>query len=305
MTIAGEKSGWNIYNMHLMGTMALEGYISALEKYKHLDSNINIQTSLILLEFSHEEHLSAYKIYTRIKNDTDRTKAYKNINKHVKRLESLEFIVPVKLRSLKNIHAAKHYRISEAGMFHLFYPHNIVWVFLIPKILENYRNYSIFETLVYPYFKRETLAAINQTINFQLSINRFRFFYILHVIDAIYGYLKNCCMEIHRFMYNKPYTNIDYATSGVHIHEVDRNHAEELEDLDIKITKLKDDLILKILLGFQYQYPVQMDMDPIVRDPHDIYTILAQDDKFMNNVDDLQKGFKMSLKIARRLRNRS
>jgi hypothetical protein len=179
-------------------------------------------------------------------------------------------------------------------MFHLcFQGYNLGSWSLLPKILENYGNSSIFEILVYPYFKRETLIAIKKLEWIES--------FTIEVMDAIRDYLENCCMEIRRFMNDKPYKSRDFPMYFYQGLNPNRSRAEELEDLNAEIIKLAGNLVLKIFLGFQQNRWIGFHRPP----GKDIYTILAQDDKFMDNVGDLQKGFKRSLKIALRLRNKS
>jgi hypothetical protein len=78
---------------------------------------------------------------------------YKNTHKRVKRLESLEFIEPVKAKEVKAEDAknrAKYYRISEAGMFYLFFREGMGVSDMLPSIIAAHGNYLIFETLLYP-----------------------------------------------------------------------------------------------------------------------------------------------------------
>jgi hypothetical protein len=290
-----------------MGTPNVESYIKDLLKYRHLGSNIG-KTIHILAEFSSTPYLSTYKLFTKSNI------AYKNVREHVKRLEQLGYIEPVLLGDghLGDlVHGAKYYRISEAGMFQLFLQHDLVPPTLLPKILEYFRNYSIFETLVYPYFKRETMTALKELWEAEWIDS-----FTIQIGTAMCDYLHNCCMEILQFM-NKPYVSRDFIRA-IYRQERIPNREEKLEDLYADLTELKTDLVMKILLWFD----TAMDRPDLVlggdRDPKtvmrfrtsqrkegkDIYTIMAQDNSFIDNANDLKKDIKRNLDIILQLRKR-
>lgn len=85
-----------------------------MQKYKHLGSDLGDQANKVLVEFSDKRYMSTYMVYNNFKRKTD----YKNTHKRVKKLETLQFIEPVKVKEAR--HEAKYYRITEAGMFQLF-----------------------------------------------------------------------------------------------------------------------------------------------------------------------------------------
>ena len=144
-------------------------------------------------------------------------KARVNAAFEVKRLESLEFIEPVKTKNTK--HRAIYYRISEAGMFQLFtyriYP---ILASSLHTILVNNGNYSIFETFLYPYFRKETLTVTEPNYAIRL---------------AIVNYLNACCTAAHSL------------TTSYEEHN-------SLEAVEGYISGLKNELVMKILILFGF-----------------------------------------------------
>jgi hypothetical protein len=198
--------------------MDIRGYISILERYKHLGSDIGDRANEILTEFLYAQHLSTYMVYSKFRDHPGHHKiAYKNIHKRIKRLESLEFIEPVKTKNTK--HGAIFYRISEAGMFQLFiyriYP---ILASFLHSILVNNGNYSIFETFLYPYFRKETLTVTEPNYAIRL---------------AIVNYLNSCCTAAHSL------------TTSYEEHN-------SLEAVEGYISGLKNELVMKILILFGF-----------------------------------------------------
>lgn len=267
--------------------MTIGGYVSTLLNYKHLGTNIGDQAITVLFEFLEKESLSIYNVYSNFKRTKSKT-AYKDIHGRIKRLESLEFLDPIEVKDASN-RGAKYYRISEAGVFQLFlqstewFPY---FVFLLAPMLEAHGNYFIFETLLYPYFKKQTLLDI-RTIPGEIKRRIVAGDYDIgssDINEAIYVYLRNCCIEIYRtIMMSKSFIK-------------DLKVPDDFEILDTHVTSQKNELIMKLLLYFR-SYKEAKRMDALV--------LLAQDDNFMKNVDDLHIDFQKAFNVAMRLGGRS
>ena len=281
-----------------MVRMSLEEYIFLLSRCKYLGYKIGINMR-ILDEFSSTQVLSTYRVYSKFKRVSesensfiDLSMAYKNVHKHVKKLESLGFIESVKRKDTK--HGAIYYRISEAGMVQLFLRDYISDKFL-PPILENHGNYSIFKTLLYPCFKKETLVEITsgetkmtkipaggRTMGFMFGGASFE------IRKLINEYLRDCCKAI------RPLTYSDSPIIGNPPGSKPRK--DYLKILDNNITLFKEVLVMKILLYLRH---------PEETDRMNALSVLTQDEKFMNIAHDLQKDFTRSLDFAMHLRTRS
>jgi hypothetical protein len=255
-----------------------------LEQCKDLDSSIGFRDKDILCEFSQTQILSTYKIYAEFKRGPmGKAMAYKNVHGHVKKLESLGFIEPVKRKDTK--HGAIYYRISEAGMFKLF-QHAPSTLFL-PSILGNHETYSIFKTFLYPYFKKETLTSMRLTEGYGVGKNDEKV--IREISEMIIEYLRNCCMKIYRFVVviiknpapSKPREGL-LAILDKHVSN--------------DIAQLKDALVMRILLCLR---------DPEEKEKMNVLSILVHDEKFIKIARDLQLDINRSLDIATRTRNES
>jgi hypothetical protein len=107
--------------------MGADGYISLVKSYVDLLSKSRSiyktpgPVALDILEvFAHNESLSAYQVYSKLKS-TRIKMAYKNVHKIIQRLLSLNLLIKAKKpRSYDNDHNAKYYMLSEYGIFRLF-----------------------------------------------------------------------------------------------------------------------------------------------------------------------------------------
>jgi hypothetical protein len=265
--------------------LTLATYISILEKYKHLGSDIGEQAWNILGEFGQYQYLSTYNIYSNFKRKGLKVD-YKNTYKRVKRLASLEFIEPVEQKEIKEEDTGRraiYYRISEAGMFRLFYRNvDILGTYRndLFHIWEIHGNSSFFETLLYPYFEKETFAALHRTEFLDYSTFDNPQDVKARIVFDLCRYLSDCCPDIYR------YTNRNKKSKS----------AEELKWLSRFLTSPRDDLIMNILKRFQ-KYKDATGVDALA--------ILAQDDKFMQLADELHKDFERGFNIAMRMGKRS
>jgi hypothetical protein len=235
--------------------------------------------------------LSTYNIYSNSKRLGLKVD-YKNTYKRVKRLASPEFIEPIKEKEVKEEDTGRgaiYYRISEAGMFRLFYKTKDVFHvirFDLFHILEINGNYSIFEALLYPYFKKDTFAALHR-IEFlsDFPMDNPQDVKARIVVDLC-KYLTDCCSEIDSDITHNKY--LKSCNKGF-------SPAEEINFLRYKLTIPKDDLIMKILKMFRrYKDPERLDA----------LAILAEDNRFMNEADDFHKDFEKSFNIAMRMGKR-
>lgn len=271
-----------------------------MKKYKHIGFNIGDQAAELLLEFSDVQYLSSYMACSNLKQD-DPTMDYKNTHKRVKRLESLEFIEPVKAKEVKvedARHGAKYYRISEAGMMHLFLREAIWLIDKLPTIIQTHGNYLIFETVLYPYFKKETLSALGTAVE-ALAVRTPKGIAIPIILSALGGslapiiegaafeilaamcyYIRNCCVEIYAYIkaLNHPMPKLNTQEKRALL---DKEHKLLVDHIALE----KDYLVMKILLCFRSYRKTKRP---------DVLAILAQDDKFMNIAQDLHKDFNRS-----------
>jgi hypothetical protein len=274
----------------IMGT--IESYVmNILEMHKYLGISLGDQAINILAEFSDKRYLSTYDVH-KIFRTGGKPMDYKNVHKRIKRLESLGCIGRVKSEDVKEEkpeRGAKYYRISETGMFHLLinkYPTKN-----LHDILQTNGDYSIFEAFLYPYFNKETFTSLYR-IKSPSTYSSFNFktpyFDIVErIIDEIHAYLRNCCIEIYQ--------------SIMDINEISEDPTyyedEDLKDTAYYLTEQKDNLAVSLLRLYSQWHKS--------KDASNGLNILAEDDKFMNLVDDLHKNFEKSYDIAMRMGKRS
>jgi hypothetical protein len=270
--------------------------VSVVEKYKHINSIIGDQAVELLFEFPNQNYVSSYGAYTSLKKGYP-TMDYKNTHKRVKRLESLEFIEPVKAKEVKVEdvrNRAKYYRISEAGMFYLFYREEKGVSDLLPSIINAHGNYLIFETLLYPYFKKETLAEFHNALELveddlgDIVAHVFKG-PVVEILDKICRYIGYCCHAISNYI----------AILKAHMPNLKNQEKKALRDRQLKelldgTTLEKDHLVMEIVLWFRsYKKTKYNDL---------VFLALAQDDKFVKIAQDLHKDYDRSFEIVRKIR---
>jgi hypothetical protein len=271
--------------------MVTETYISLLlQKYNPTEFSIGDQVLEVLTEFARHDYQSAYDVWSYIKDTHFPAVDYKNTHKRVKRLESLGYIEPSKVEEIgkKIQHGAIYYRITEAGLFQWFLHRNMLS--LLPLILQIHGNYSIFKTLLYPYFTKETVLELKKISDRLWSMPRGIHIDVFEdvnfkIFDAIYDYLRDCCFMLFHFIADRFYKKAKWES-----------HFSSLEDLDNQLIKLRNNLFIKILLWFS-AYDKEKQIDAVA--------ILAKDDKFMNIAYDIQGDLKRGFDIADHLRTKS
>jgi hypothetical protein len=120
--------------------------------------------------------------------------AYKNVNKRIHGLISLNLIQDTESNDNNtNKHNAKYYSLTEYGIYQLFLNKlNELSIRQLDTIISgkppssntiiffrNYHNSLIFESFLYPYFKKETIFAIGN-----------------YLLSEMYKYLADCCHRI-------------------------------------------------------------------------------------------------------------
>jgi hypothetical protein len=164
------KSGYKPYT-HIDYTE----YIDEISKSPNRKAELGFVAMQMLEHFLSTGPTSAYQIFKNLKSK-DHPMAYKNVNKRIQKLRSLNLIEEVKMQSE---HGAKYYRLTTGGLFNLLYKHklrSIMWLSAY-KFFQNYGDNIIFKTFVYPYFERETILQINHPLS----------------IFELFSYLINCC----------------------------------------------------------------------------------------------------------------
>jgi hypothetical protein len=160
--------------MYYMDPNGCIRYISTIGSFTNKTPEIDSISLDILKHFAWEKSLSAYQLYVKLKS-TDLEMAYKNVNKRVHNLVSLNLIQDTEAdKNDINKHKAKYYSLTEFGIFKLFLNKlNELQIRELDTIkfdkppssntltfFHNYHNSILFESFVYPYFARDTLFAI-------------------------------------------------------------------------------------------------------------------------------------------------
>jgi hypothetical protein len=174
-------------------------YVSEISNFSNRNYNLGPGASKILLQFANHPYISTYQIFSLLKKRGDAYKlAYKNVHKRIQKLLSLNLIEKVDLQSIRDplkesIHNPTYYRLSTGGLFHLIYKETSSLQFLsgTKKMFQNYSQNIIFKTLLYPYFKKQTLLKMNT----------------LMVFTEILSYLNKCCAMTNKIIESSSYKN--------------------------------------------------------------------------------------------------
>jgi hypothetical protein len=277
--------------------MNISGYTSILAKNKNINLEVGDVAISILSGFSQTSVLSAYQIYSSMKT------AYKNVHKRVQRLESLGLIELATSDAAS--HGAKYYKLTEGGMYKLYLSSDVKMRFVLSlsEIIKHHGNLEIFKTFLYPYFEKTTLIAMDRprlSTNVE-NIKTFKVFFDelrtftssprshdvvstfgktmsqylwgpnIRILFLLHQYLQKCCRHVQSIL-KEPARG--YIASDV------RGIAEEL--------------ILQLIFSFgeaEEKYA-----------PSSIQNPLTNDNKFMENAEDVFKRFERSYRIAANLR---
>lgn len=276
----------------------LSTYIETLRKYNHPETDIGDQAWLVLGEFARHQYISAYKVYSNFKSRGLKVD-YKNTYSRVVRLADLGFIERVKAKEFKgkaNRRRAIYYRISEAGMFRLFYGSESVNKMIqsevfpsIFSIVQNNGDRLVFETLLYPYFEKETLAALHDAPFDDATavikdIGSAEGSAKGSVVGSLWTYLDGCCAWIGWLL-------MQY---DLFVHDKD-GLASATRILQIFLTARRDDLIMNILRLFGECKDTER---------LDALAILARDNTFMKGMDYFHKNLERSYNLAMRMGKR-
>jgi hypothetical protein len=221
-------------------------YISLIYELHKKTPTIDTVFLNILKQFAWQKPLSAYQLWRNLRS-TDSGMAYKNINKRVRGLLSLNLIQEIKTSGNNiNKHNAKYYELTEFGIYQLFLNKpNALHIRELDTIksanppssntlifFHNYHNSLLFESFLYPYFGKNTFFAMGD-----------------YLLWDLYTYLANCChkikQELEYYDYNIPIYDTAFYWNKVQKH--DKNlllHLKEqfnLESIDsCEIQKIND-----------------------------------------------------------------
>jgi hypothetical protein len=179
--------------IYYMNTTKQYEYISTIYGLSRNAPKIGSVSLDILKQFAWEKYLSSYNVFSKLKS-TELQMAYKNVNKRIHELLSLNLIQETEVdKKDVNKHNAKYYNLTEYGIYQLFLnklsdlsirqldtikfeepPSSNALIFF-----RNYYNSLLFESFLYPYFKKDTLFAIGD-----------------YLLLNLYDYLADCCHRI-------------------------------------------------------------------------------------------------------------
>ena len=128
----------------------------------------------------------AYKLSPVRKNEAKKGD-YRNTKKRIKRLRKLNLIEKT---SLKSKHKQIPYKLSKYGVYYLIANPNVLGPGLLTGLLKNYGGHLLFQLLLYPYVKLETLIQITDS----------------GLLQRIALYLHECCKKLDDTIYDLNHT---------------------------------------------------------------------------------------------------
>jgi hypothetical protein len=204
-------------------------YISTISGFTNKTAEIDPVSLDILQHFAWEKSLSAYQLYIKLKS-TSLEMAYKNVNKRVHNLVSLNLIQETEAAENNiNKHKAKYYSLTEFGIYKLFLNKlNALQIYELETIksnespssntltfFRNYYNSLIFESFVYPYFERDTLFAIGN-----------------YLLMDLFNYLGDCCHKIDQTLkyndYRIPVYDTKFYWNRIQVQDKNQAYNKEL-----------------------------------------------------------------------------
>jgi len=221
--------------------MELIGYMYrmnlAVDKIYEIDRN----TINLLSLFVFNSHLSIYQIFKIIESKELKPIAYKNIHKKVKKLIELNLIERIGDSNISEKElekGAKYYKLSEEGIFTLFYDSNVLAkpsyyyydqtfdrenditqkllnIFLDYKkeIFKNHKNCNFFEIFLYPWIGIDTVLNLDEK-----------------TIDIIRLFLADCCNVVKDHILSFPQGT--FQLSDEPIDEWSFNNTQEIKSED-------------------------------------------------------------------------
>ncbi len=187
-----------------MNLGGLVRYLSVVSRSVNKDPRFDYSLLDTLQHFAWRKYASAYQISSAIKN-TAWKMAYKNVNKRLNALSSAGLIQETEIDDKQsNKHKAKYYQLTEYGIYRLFldrvdfilinqsdvWPRGLSGSYTSINTLTFFRNYShsmLFEVFLYPYFTKESLIAIGDSL----------------FLIKLYHYLASCCKEVEKRLNSK------------------------------------------------------------------------------------------------------
>lgn len=184
--------------------MHIKEYISEVSKYKRVQ--LGNTEKYFLNEIIVGGQKSAYNLFSILKSHSVRNSMeYKNVYKRVKRLQELNLIEEAEDagNNNKSKRGSIYYKLTSFGLFYVIAELVQDLSVNLREILGRYGDSIIFESLLYPYFEKDTLMHASTRLYF-----------------AIIQYLQECC-----------YTTLKMCDS---IQAGARTIAEENKDASIK-----------------------------------------------------------------------
>ena len=207
----------------------IKRYITTLCNFSNKTPDVDSVFWNILEQFAWQKPLSAYQLWTKLKS-TDTEMAYKNVNKRVHGLLSLNLIQET-VTPGKNVnkHNAKYYELTELGIYQLFLNKlNALHIRELDTIkfhklpssntlifFHNYYNNLLFESFLYPFFEKETLFAIGD-----------------YLLRDLFNFLANCChriqQELKYYGYDIPIYNTIFYWNRIQTNNGNQAYNKEL-----------------------------------------------------------------------------
>jgi hypothetical protein len=196
--------------------MELKGYIMRIAPVVPQIPKIDKSTLNLLSLFVFNSHLSIYQIFKKIESKDLKKIAYKNVHKKVQKLIVLKLIERVedhsKFQEIELEKGAKYYKLSEEGIFALFYDSNILAnpnyyyfdqtchgknkdIQKIPNIFLDYKkeiyryhkDCNFFKLFLHPWICIDTILNLNED-----------------TLDKIRIFLTDCCNIIKYYILSSP-----------------------------------------------------------------------------------------------------
>ena len=205
------------------------GYISTIGSLANKTPEIDSVSFDILQHFAWEKSLSSYQLFIRLKS-TDLEMAYKNVNKRVHNLVSLNLIRETGADGNDiSKHKAKYDSLTEFGIYKLFLNKlNGLQIRELDTIkfnkppspntltfFHNYHNSLLFESFIYPYFERDTLFAIGN-----------------YLLIDLFNYLGDRCHRINQTLkyygYRIPVYDRRFYWNRIQAHDKNQAYNKEL-----------------------------------------------------------------------------
>jgi hypothetical protein len=141
----------------------------------------------LLQDFVEAPGTWAYRLSPVRKNEA-KNKDYKNTRNRIQRLHKLNLIEMT--HGLTDKHERIPYKLSEYGVYYLIASPNILAPKFLTCLLKNYGGHLLFQLLLYPYVKLETLIQIIDS----------------GLLQRIALYLYECCKRLNDTIYDLSHT---------------------------------------------------------------------------------------------------